>query len=152
MWEHVKILAEHQNEKSVARFIRKRPFDELLDLLGASAWESFSFAYLILEEDFLPTGLSIGRTLPMADIVGRRKSNGSRIVAQCKKGHHPVSIESDFRELATSLGFGGTAYFFAYGGCYGDVPSNIRVIDRTSALRWAQSGKGKLYRELLLGD
>jgi hypothetical protein len=48
------------------------------DLLGASAWESFAFAYLILECEFIPTGLSTGRTLPIADIVGRRRSDGSR--------------------------------------------------------------------------
>jgi hypothetical protein len=63
MWEHVRLLADHRNEDGINRAFIEKPFDELLDVLGASAWESFAFAYLIWEEDFVPTGLSIGRTL-----------------------------------------------------------------------------------------
>jgi len=83
MREHVRLLAEHLNEDAINRAISQRPFDEMLDILGASAWESFCFAYLIWEEGFVPTGLSTGRTLPTVDIIGRRR-NGSRVFAQCK--------------------------------------------------------------------
>jgi len=151
IWEHVKLLAEHVNEDAINRAFGQRPFDELLDLLGASAWESFCFAYLIWEEDFVPTGLSTGRTLPTGDIVGRRR-NGSRIVAQCKKHPTEQPIEPEFRKLSESLAIEDTAFYFAYGGCSEEVPNSVRVIDRKFALQWADSENGQLYRKLLLGD
>jgi len=151
MREHVRLLAEHWNEDGINRAFSEKPFDELLDVLGASAWESFSVAYLIWEEGFVPTGLSIGRTLPTVDIIGRRR-NGSHIFAQCKK--HPTAqpIDADFRRLSQSLAPGDTAFYFAYGGCINEGPHSIRVIDRKYALEWADTKNGQLYKRLLLGD
>jgi hypothetical protein len=150
MWEHVKLLADHRTEQDINQVFRQKPFDELLDLLGASAWESFCFAYLILEKDFVPTGLSTGRTLPTADIVGRRKTDGGHIVAQCKKHASPQPVDPDFIGVSESLAPNDAAYYFAYGGCVGEVPKNLQVIDRAFALRWADSQNGRLYKRLLL--
>jgi hypothetical protein len=151
MREHVRLLADHLNEDAINRAYSEKPFDELLDLLGASAWESFAVAYLIWEEDFVPTGLSIGRTLPIVDIVGRRR-NGSHIFAQCKKHRTAQAIDLDFRKLSESLAPDDTAFYFAYGGCVNETPNGIRVIDRQYALDWAETKNGQLYRRLLLGD
>jgi hypothetical protein len=151
MREHVRLLADHLNEDAINRAFGEKPFDELLDLLGASAWESFCFAYLIWEEEFVPTGLSIGRTLPKVDIIGRRR-NGSHIFAQCKKHPTRQAIDSDFLRLSESLAPDDTAFYFAYGGCVNEAANNIRVIDRKYALQWAETKNGQLYRRLLLGD
>jgi hypothetical protein len=151
MREHVRLLAEHLNEDAVNRAISQKPFDEMLDVLGASAWESFCFAYLIWEEGFVPTGLSTGRTLPTVDIIGRRR-NGSRILAQCKKHPTEQPVDPEFRRLSKNLTHDDTAFYFAYGGCTEEANSNIRLIDRKIALQWAESENGQLYRRLLLGD
>jgi hypothetical protein len=151
MREHVRLLAEHLNEDAVNRAFGAKPFDELLDVLSASAWESFCFAYLIWEEDFVPTGLSIGRTLPKVDIIGRRR-NGSRILAQCKKHPTAQSIEPDFLTLSENLAPEDTAFYFAYGGCLKEGRNNIRVIDRNDVLQWAETKNGQLYRRLLLAE
>lgn len=151
MWPHVKLLADSENEEAVRRVLAQKPFDELLDLLGASGWESFCFAYLIWEEGFVPTGLSTGRTLPVGDIVGRRR-NGSRIFAQCKKSPIAEPITAEFRTVSETLRSGDSAFWFAYGGCSEEAPEGIHVVDRMSALRWAESRSGQLFRRLLLGQ
>jgi hypothetical protein len=152
MWEHVRILADHHDYEAVNSEFRTFAFDTLLDMLGASAWESFALAYLIMEHEFIPTGLSTGRTLPIADIVGRQRTSRSRIVAQCKKHSAPHPIDSDFLNLSSSLRRHDLAFYFAYGACTGDVPSNIQIIDRVLALQWADTANGRLYRDLLLRD
>jgi len=97
-------------------------------------------------------GLLTGRTPPTADIVGRRKSSGSRIIAQGKKGDDPQQPDLDFRKLSEELGQSDQAYYFAYRGCGGEVPANIRVCERSDALRWAESENGAPYRRVLLGN
>jgi hypothetical protein len=152
MQEQVKLLAESQTQEDVSQALRRKPFKQFMDFLGASAWESFCFAYLILEDEFVPTGLSIGGTLQTLDIVGRRKSDGARILAQCKKHPTREPIHPDFLSLSETLGPSDRAYYFAYGGCSGAVPANIRVVVREDILRWAESQNGALYRQLLLKD
>ncbi len=151
MWDHVDLLAKHQNADAIHDEIKARPFDELLDLLGASAWESFCFAYLIWEREFVPTGLSVGRTLATADIVGRNRNTGYRIVAQCKKDGNANPINPDFQILRSTLEPHDEAYYFAYGGCTDQYPG-IQVVDRTTALKWAESPNGRRYESLLRGD
>jgi len=152
MWEHVKLLADSRSEDDVSASLRQKPFDVLLDFLGASPWESFCYAYLILEEGLIPTGLSIGRTLPAVDIVGRRRCDGSRIIAQCKKDKTAKHIESDFLSACAGLNPRDTAYYFAYGGCVGNVPADVRVFSGKDAASWANFENGKKYHRLLLGD
>jgi hypothetical protein len=153
MMKHVRLLAEHATSADVNAAFRALPFDDLLECLGASAWESFALAYLILESGFVPTGLSTGRTLPIVDIVGRSRTEGSRrIVAQCKKNSDPQQIDPDFIALSRTLSSGDSAYYFAYGGCRGDLPKNIKIIDRDQARHWVTTDRGRLYWEMILQD
>jgi hypothetical protein len=150
MWRHVQLLADTDTPEQLWRTLRSKTFAELLEFFGALAWESFCFAYLILEEDFVPTGLSIGRTLPAVDIVGRRQRDGVRIIAQCKKSDQPDVIEDTF---LGACGANDVAYYFAYGGCIDILPNNINIIDRNRAMQWVEkSAKGKRYKELLLAE
>ncbi|MGH9439114.1 MAG: hypothetical protein ACRD22_14750, partial [Terriglobia bacterium] len=148
MRRHADLLAQSQTEQDVSRAFREMESEDFLDFLGAAEWESFCTAYLITEEGFVPTGLSTGRTLPVVDIVGRRRENGSRIYAQCKKDLNPRQISDEFRALCSTLDPDDTAYFFAYGGCHGNH-ENMTVFDRDCALRWAATGNGRRYIELL---
>lgn len=127
------------------------PFDHLIDLLGASAWEPVCTAYLTLEHGFVPTGLRTGSTLPVFDIVGRSAPDGTRIFAQCKKNPGPSEIPEEF---ITALGHhSGTclAFYFAFGGCHGPVPEIVQVIGREEMLAWVQTSLGAMYRGFLAG-
>lgn len=100
-----------------------------------------------MERSFIPTGLSTGRTLKAVDIVGRNRSTGKRIMAQCKKNSNPVSIEEGFIE---SLGPNDEAYYFAYGGCT-DTHASIIIIDRSYVHKWINTPNGNLFKDLFLG-
>ncbi len=152
MRSHIELLADCSDELSVNNRLKEMQFDQLLNFLGASAWESFCFAYLTLEYNFLPTGLSTGRTLPTADIVGRNWETGSRIIAQCKKNSYPIQIEEDFRGMAEKISANDVMFYFAYGGCSESVPKEIVVIDRILALNWSKTPNGLRYQSLLLKD
>ena len=149
MHRHVELLAGCSTSADLNEVVKKMSFEDMLDFFGDSAWESFCFAYLIMEEQFVPTGLSIGRTLKDVDIVGRNRSDGRRIIAQCKKNADEQRVEDSFLSAITSSDI---AYYFAYGGVNGDVPQGIRVVGRREALDWSKSTKnGQFYRKLLLG-
>jgi hypothetical protein len=148
----VKLLADSSTEAQVQNSLKQMSPSSLLDFLGASAWESICTAYLILEEEFVPTGLCTGRTLPILDMIGHRKSDAAHIYAQCKKNDYAVLIESDFIRLCNEDDTKHVGYYFAYGGCSGEVPSEIRVITRSDILRWSESANGELYWRLLLGS
>jgi hypothetical protein len=152
MSKHIELLANSEDESSVYRALATKSFDELIDLLGASAWESFCEAYLILEEGFVPTGLSTGRTLPTLDIVGRRRSDGLRIIAQCKKDVIAKPIEGGFADVCASLdGVRHVAYYFAFGGVLGKVPPGVKVADKAGIIHWTQGENGGRYQQLFLG-
>jgi hypothetical protein len=152
MRPHVRLLAESDNVEAVQTTLAALPFDELIDFLGASAWESLCTAYLTLVHGFVPTGLSTGLTLPTFDIVGRRVPDGLHIVAQCKKDSGSVAVDDGF--TATLRGHEGTykAFYFAYGGCHGDIPPHTEVIGRVEMLDWVQTEIGAMYRRFLVGD
>ena len=148
MYEHVKILVESTNCDQLMGTLKGLSFDEQLDLMGASAWESFCVSWLIMERNFVPTGLSTGRTLKSVDIVGRNRVTGRRIIAQCKKDPVPVTIDDEF---SASVAPGDEGYFFAYGGCNGQGgPSEIRVIDRSYARKWSKTQNGVEFERLFL--
>jgi hypothetical protein len=96
MKRHVDALVEYQTSHEINDYLRGLTVTELLDFLGASAWESFCMAYLITEEGFVPTGLSAGRTLAVLDLVGRSRVDGKRVYAQCKKMNMGVEIGEEF--------------------------------------------------------
>ena len=108
-------------------------------------------AYLIIEHEFVPAGLALGGTLADVDIVGRRRSDGARILAQCKKDPHPVAIADGFLEAIADLGKNGMAFYFAYGGCSGSIPPVVRVIDRDAIHAWSKTGFGARYFRWLFG-
>jgi hypothetical protein len=147
-WHLAQLLVANRSSAAVKRALSEMPFNDLLQFLGPSAWESFCFAYLIMEEGFIPTGLSIGRTLPNVDIVGRRRTDGRRIIAQCKKDDKRRDIDQRFQGAFRP---GDIAYYFAFGGCSAKPPKGITVIDREAAIKWTKtSANGRCFRKLLL--
>jgi hypothetical protein len=146
MKQHVEALAKYDSSDDLVAHLKSLSLPELLDFLGASAWESFCMAYLIAEEGFLPTGLSPGKTLAVLDLVGRRQSDGSRIYAQCKKSGS--DIDKDFLVLA-EVAQNCILYFFAFDGL-ADLLPNVCVFTKRDALNWAATDSGSRYVSLLL--
>ena len=149
--ELVTLLGEASTETDVTNILKSKPLDEALDLLGPTAWESVCLAYLVIEYEFVPAGLALGRTLADIDIVGRRKSDGARILAQCKKDPHPMAIADGFLEAIADLGENGMAFYFAYGGCSGSVQSTVRIVDRDAIYAWSKTELGARYFSWLFG-
>jgi len=147
----VKLMAEFSSEQEVTREIRKLSPKEWLDVIGPTGWESLSLGFLILQEQFVPTGLKVGGTLPIFDIVGRAP-NGDRIVAQCKKTPYRVACDLDFLEAVSDLGAAVRAYFFAYRGCT-NAPNGVTVITGDDILSWWQGPdpKGQMHGRLFRG-
>jgi len=149
--ELIKLLGQASTESDVANTLKSKDLDEALELLGPTTWESVCLAYLVIEHDFVPAGLALGGTLADVDIAGRRKSDGARILAQCKKNPGPVAISDGFLEAVGDLGENGIAFYFAYGGCSGDVPRRIRVVDRDAMHAWSKTKIGARYFSWLFG-
>ena len=150
MREHVRLLAGQPDAAGVRRALSSMSFADLIDTLGASAWESVCTAYLTLEHAFVPTGLRTGSTLETLDIVGRSVPDGTHILAQCKKNGHSVAIDPDFLSAVEAQGAACRAFYFAFGGCHGDVPAHVTVIGRTEILRWIDTETGGMYRGFLV--
>jgi hypothetical protein len=89
----VELLAGSDSELDVCAKFRRLTWNEWLDTLGPHGWESLCLGYLILQTDFVPTGLDVGGTLPLFDLIGKNQS-GQRIYAQCKKNPLPMVISS----------------------------------------------------------
>lgn len=149
MRDHVRLLGKHPDAAGVRRELAAMTFNDLIDTLGASAWESVCTSYLTLEHGFVPTGLSTGLTLETLDIVGRSTRDGSHILAQCKKHRGAVSIDADFLSAVDAQGPTCKAFFFAFGGCDGDIPAHVHVVGREEMLAWAETEKGSMYRRFL---
>jgi hypothetical protein len=149
--ELVKLLGDAANDAGVTRQLESKSLDEFLKLLGPSSWESVCEAYLIMEHHFVPTGLSSGGTLQDFDVVGRRSTDGARILAQCKKNPEPVLIDDGFIDAIGKPGASRIAFYFAFGGCSGKVPSHVRVVDQKTILHWSKTRAGTRYFEWLRG-
>ena len=145
-----RLLGEARSESEVTDVLKSKSLGEALMLLGPESWESLCQAYLILEHHFVPTGLATGRTLPNVDIVGRRSTDGARILAQCKKDPNPVCAPEEFLEAIADLG-NGLAFFFAFGGCSEPAPGRVQVVDREVIRQWAQTKNGAQYFDWLFG-
>ena len=150
MRTHVRLLAEQGDAAGVRAALNALSFGDLIEALGASAWESLCTAYLILEHGFVPTGLSTGYTLEAVDIVGRRVSDGAHVLAQCKKDGHSVAIEESFLTAIEAQGAGCKAFYFAFGGCHGDVPDHVSVVGRNEMLAWTGTERGRKYKDFLV--
>jgi hypothetical protein len=149
MHEHVRLLVEHYTPQDIISYLSGLPFDRQLDLMGASGWESLCVSWLIMEKDFVPTGLSTGRTLQTLDIVGRSRSTGRHILAQCKKSNNRISMDDGF---INCIAQGDEGYYFAYGGCDPVDRPEIQVIDRSYLRDWIETENGQLFRRLFIGD
>ena len=144
------ILTESKDANEANKMINKLPFLEWLDLLGDAGWESFCEGYLILEDSFVPTGLSAGRTLPIVDIIGRNRRIGDPVVAQCKKNPTPIQVHKKFLETCEDIRKGhknARCYFFSYGGCT-NPPKWLKVVDCEYVKRWIKTRTGKKYANL----
>ncbi|ULA63316.1 MAG: hypothetical protein LZF86_110011 [Nitrospira sp.] len=143
--EALRILASCQDTNEVANTFKQMTDKERLDFLGPSEWESFCLGYLILEKEFLPTGLSVGRTLEGLDIVGRNSKTGHSILAQCKKDQTIEEIDQKFIEKVEPYGVKADAYYFAYGGLKQPFSSRVNEITGKMMESWIQSEPGKSY-------
>jgi len=148
----VSLLAECRDVEDLLHKWNAKPLSERLELLGPKSWESVALAYLILEEGFLPAGLSVGRTLPVFDHVGARQ-DGTQIFAQCKGDRVKVRIEPEFleqvRQIPRNLR---RAYYFAYAGVHDDAGDiqDVKVVTNADFLRWlSRTANGKMYAKLL---
>lgn len=150
--ELVKLLGAASDECEVAALLEAKDLDEFLELLGPTSWESVCHAYLSFEHSFVPTGLRYGGTLPDFDIIGRRATDGTRILAQCKKNPHPVTIEDSFLNAVGGQRTGQIAFYFAFAGCVGEIPSHITIIDRTKIANWSKTKDGARYFKWLRGE
>ena len=144
-WEAIKFLADCSSEEDVRGIFEKMSDSDRLDFLGPKAWESLCLGYLIIEENFVPTGLIMGATLKDFDMVGRNLTTGERILAQCKKDESPILIEPGFLTAIEGAEHGTKIFYFAYRGCKGVVPPSIKVIDKENIEGWMKSGVGKGY-------
>ncbi len=126
----VRLLAESASASDVRNRVSAMDFWEWMEILGPVGWESFCQGYLIIKEDLVPTGLTVGKTLPSIDIVGRSRADGVRILAQCKKTPHAEPIAVEFLEACSDWEEEVRAYYFAYEGLVGTAPAAMRVIGR----------------------
>jgi hypothetical protein len=144
----INMLASAADQNEVTRKLSGLDLTALLDFLGPATWESVCEAYLIRTEDFLPAGLSVGRTLQNFDIVGRDKM-GRRILAQCKKDVHWHAVEQEFIQAGDAFP-DARLFYFAYGGSSTDkLPPNTEVLTREHIVRWL--AKNPDYAQWLRG-
>jgi len=105
--------------------------------------------YLIEKERFLPTGLHVVGTLKDFDIIGH--NDKGVILAQCKKDEDPQPIDPRFKEACAKYKGPSKAYYFAYGGCKGDLPESVEVVSKECMEKWlSQDESGKRYKQFLL--
>jgi len=147
----VKLLGQALDEEEVTKQLETTDFDTFLRLLGPTSWESVCQAYLSIEFHFIPTGLRYGGTLPDFDIVGRRSTDGARILAQCKKNPNPAAMEAAFIDGIGKPTKRLMAFYFTYGGCTGVFPAHAKVIDRNCIIRWSKTRSGSRYFKWLRG-
>ncbi len=145
MKDHIAILANCKNVSDVKKEICQKPFDKILDLMGPANWEAFCTAWLIIEHNFIPTGLLIGGTLKGVDVVGRNRTSHRRIVGQCKKDRGKITIDFEFKKYLNS---DTEAFYFSYGGLKVEPPKGIKNFGKNEALKWLDTERGKEYINL----
>ncbi|HWU40176.1 MAG TPA: hypothetical protein VN203_21200 [Candidatus Acidoferrum sp.] len=130
--------------------VAEMPFEQRLDILGPTGWESLSLGYLILREGFAPTGLLPGRTLATFDIIGRGR-DGEKILAQCKKTPYATFVETSFAEACSKWRNEARIYYFAYAGCI-ESPKWLRVVTKNEILAWgSEAAEGRRYLNMFKG-
>jgi len=143
----VELLADKENEDDVNNAIDAMTFQEWMDILGPSSWESMCMGYLIRVFGFAPTGLSLGKTLPVFDIVGV-DANNRRIFGQCKKNVNREMMDSEFLAAAKQSVAGERLFYFAYGGITGPIAPNVEVITGANMIEWLEGDSvGQWYMQ-----
>jgi hypothetical protein len=142
MRRHLQLLVESPDVGAVRSALAAMPLDELVDFLGAIAWESLCTGYLTMEHDFIHTGLSTGGTLPTFDVVGRRRSDGMHIFAQCKKDPNRVEVQETFKAALRAHTRPCLAFYFAFGGVRDNETDGYEVITRDGMLAWLKTERG----------
>jgi hypothetical protein len=146
----VELLAISSDEAEVTKKISELSRADWLDLLGPSGWESLYHADLILRDRFVPTGLMVGRTLPLFDIVGRTEAR-KRVLGQCKKAPYAVTADEEFLRACTEYPSVALFYYFAYGGCI-NAPRWLRVVTRDDIAKWLdEDPRGQWYSRMMFG-
>jgi len=147
-------LAEADTEEDVWNRLRGLSLRDLIHALGPKGWESLAEAYLILEEDYVPVGLVVGKTLKTFDLLGRSFRDRASIAASCKNNRHKVALPEDFRDAVREMEGTVRAYFFAYGGCSdASLPANVTVIDGQRIVEWLETQeRGREWLSLLLPE
>ena len=142
----IEILGRSSGTREANSQLENLGLEDWLNIMGPNSWESFCEAYLILERGFLPTGLSVGKTMSSYYIVGRRR-DGRRIFAQCKKDPKGEPIDEDFPKAIDSTA---DFYYFSYGPVHGKVPARVTPIGKREVLDWLRNTpNGRLYEKLL---
>ena len=114
-WRACQVAGRCRERKTgVTRRLESKSLDEFLELLGQTSWESVCEAYLSMEHHFVRTGLSSGGTLQDFDVVGRRSTDGVRILAQCKKNPEAVPIDDGFIDAIGKPSASRIAFYFAF--------------------------------------
>lgn len=144
----VELLASSDSERKVCERFAGLKWEDWLEALGPFGWESLCLGYLILEENFVPTGLTIGRTLPTFDIIGRSRTS-TQILAQCKKDILPVVLDTDFLSTCKQCHSDAKLFLFLYAGAT-NAPEEATVITGDDLKHWFESTEnGRSYQRLL---
>ncbi|MGD0907377.1 MAG: hypothetical protein ABSA96_07330 [Candidatus Acidiferrales bacterium] len=147
----MRILAVSANEREAFQHVAQLSWNEWIDFLGPKGWESLCTGYLILQHDFLPTGLITGGTLKDFDMIGANFKTGERIFAQCKKDKNPLGkVPKEFLQAAEDLLGRDKVFLFAYGGCH-NYPG-VTVVTGEDIRKWFdQDSTGKRYWNIING-
>lgn len=148
----LKILARCSNPQEVRESYASMPTDEWLDFLSPTEWESLCLGYLVIEHNYVPTGLLPGRTLSIYDLVGKTR-DGCQILGQCKKSLDPYNVTEDF--LIPCKNEKGSQqilwFWFSYGGWDEDPGYGIKLVDKTRIKKWLGTEEGKQYLAVFRG-
>lgn len=145
------MLAEQTDANSFQREFNSlfhNNFEQWIALLGPKGWEALATAYLTFEENYVPTGLTAGGTLPRLDIVGANTVTRQRVIAECKNGRSQLAAlpEGIAGELAA---FEGRAFLFAFAGCAENDPRVTTVTGEDMNQWFNEKDNGRTYRELI---
>ena len=148
----LKILAYCSNPQEVRGSYASMTTDEWLDFLSPTEWESLCLGYLIIEYDYVPTGLLPGRTLSIYDLVGKTRDD-CRILGQCKKSSGPYNVTEDFLTPCKNEKSSKHIlwFWFSYGGWGEDPGYGIKLVDKTCIKKWLETEKGKRYLAVFKG-
>ena len=148
----LKVLVECDDAKTVQRYyadLKRDNFDKWLDLLSPAEWESLCLGYLIIEHNYVPTGLLPGRTLRDYDVVGKTR-DGVKVLAQCKKSPDSYDVTKDFLNDCKNWKDSRKALWFwcSYGGWSAEPSCDIKLVDKKYIKNWLCTERGKQYVDL----